>query len=178
MAEVDSEGGTELPDGAWTVGQLNEEIQQALKAQRGRFPTHIVGEIAEVDDYEFGSFFELRDLEKEPFISCLAWSHEVASFDHDIEAGTEAVVEATVDFYPERGDCQLLVSGYWPVGESNRQQELEQLETQLAAEGLFEQQQTAIKRLNDAIEEGYASGFIDEIDWDALDERAEAMAQN
>ncbi len=141
MAEVDSEGGTELPDGAWTVGQLNEEIQQTLKAQRGRFPTHIVGEIAEVDDYEFGSFFQLRDLSEEPSISCLAWANEVASFDHDIEAGTEAVVEATVDFYPERGDCQLLVSGYWPVGESNRQRELEQLETQLAAEGLFEQQQ-------------------------------------
>lgn len=38
---------------------------------------------------------------------------------------------------------------------------------------LFEQQQTAIQRLNDAIEEGYASGFVDEIDWDALDRRAE-----
>lgn len=38
---------------------------------------------------------------------------------------------------------------------------------------LFEQQQTAIKRLNDAIEEGYASGFIDEIDWNALEQRAD-----
>lgn len=41
---------------------------------------------------------------------------------------------------------------------------------------LFEQQQTAIKRLNDAIEEGYASGFIDEIDWDALEQRADQAA--
>ena len=38
---------------------------------------------------------------------------------------------------------------------------------------LFEQQQTTIQRLNDAIEEGYVSGFVDEIDWDALDRRAE-----
>ena len=37
---------------------------------------------------------------------------------------------------------------------------------------MFEQQQTALKRLNDAIEEGYASGFVDEIDWDALERRA------
>ena len=140
MAGVDSEGAAELPDSAWTVGQLNEEIQQALEAQRGRFPTHIVGEIAEVDSYDFGSFFELRDLEDEPSISCLAWAREVASFDHDLEPGTEAVVEATVDFYPDRGDCQLLVSSYWPVGESSRQQELDQLEAQLAAEGLFEEQ--------------------------------------
>jgi antitoxin ParD1/3/4 len=41
---------------------------------------------------------------------------------------------------------------------------------------MFEQQQTAIKRLNDAIEEGYASGFVDEIDWDALDRRADRAA--
>lgn len=41
---------------------------------------------------------------------------------------------------------------------------------------LFEQQQTAIQRLNDAIEEGYASGFVDEIDWEALDRRAEDAA--
>ncbi|HBQ23002.1 MAG TPA: type II toxin-antitoxin system ParD family antitoxin [Alphaproteobacteria bacterium] len=41
---------------------------------------------------------------------------------------------------------------------------------------MFEQQQTAIKRLNDAIEEGYASGFVDDIDWDALERRADQAA--
>lgn len=41
---------------------------------------------------------------------------------------------------------------------------------------MFEQQQTAIKRLNDAIEEGYASGFVDDLDWDALERRAEQAA--
>ncbi len=41
---------------------------------------------------------------------------------------------------------------------------------------MFEQQQTAIKRLNDAIEEGYVSGFVDELDWDALDQRADRAA--
>lgn len=41
---------------------------------------------------------------------------------------------------------------------------------------LFEERQAAIQRLNDAIEEGYASGFVDEIDWDALDKRADQAA--
>ena len=41
---------------------------------------------------------------------------------------------------------------------------------------IFEDQQAAIKRLNDAIEEGYASGFVDELDWDALDRRADKAA--
>lgn len=38
---------------------------------------------------------------------------------------------------------------------------------------MFEERQAAIQRLNDAIEEGYASGFVDEVDWDALDRRAD-----
>jgi len=41
---------------------------------------------------------------------------------------------------------------------------------------IFEDQQAAVKRLNDAIEEGYASGFVDELDWDALDRRADKSA--
>jgi len=41
---------------------------------------------------------------------------------------------------------------------------------------IFENQQAAIKRLNDAIEEGYASGFVDGLDWDALDKRADKAA--
>ena len=41
---------------------------------------------------------------------------------------------------------------------------------------IFENQQAAIKRLNDAIEEGYASGFVDELNWDALDKRADKAA--
>jgi exodeoxyribonuclease VII large subunit len=138
MERVDREQPAELPDGTWTVGQVNREIGQALDDASDRFPTHVVGEIAEVNDYGFGTFFELRDLTEDPSISCLAWAADVATFEHDITAGTEAVVEAEVDFYPERGDCQLLVSGYWPLGESTRQQELEQVRRQLTSEGLFE----------------------------------------
>lgn len=40
---------------------------------------------------------------------------------------------------------------------------------------LFEQQQIAIQRLNDAIEEGYASGISEPFDWDDL--FAEAVAE-
>jgi len=41
---------------------------------------------------------------------------------------------------------------------------------------LFEQQQTAIQRLNDAIEEGYASGISEPFDWDDLFAEAAAEA--
>jgi exodeoxyribonuclease VII, large subunit len=141
MEGIDRNGTATVPEGACTVGQLNKEIERALADAGNRFPSHVVGEVSEVSDYGFGTFFELRDPETDPSISCLAWSDAVASFDHDLTAGTEAVVEAEVDFYPDRGDCQLLVTDYWPLGESTRQQELEQLEAQLAGEGLFDESQ-------------------------------------
>ena len=123
---------------SWTVGRLNREIQRALEDADDRFPTHVVGEVAEVNGYGFGTFFQLRDLEDEPAIDCLAWAADRSTFGYDITEGTEAVVAAEVDFYPERGDCQLLVSDYWPLGESSRQQELDRRRERLAAEGLFE----------------------------------------
>lgn len=129
------------PAGAWTVSQLNDEIDRTLTNASDRVAQYIVGEVAEIDQYDFGTSFESRDVEQDPLISCLAWATEINDFDHDLEAGTEAVVEATVDFYPKRGDCQLLVSDYWPLGMSNRQDEFEQLSHQLASEGLFDNEQ-------------------------------------
>ena len=41
---------------------------------------------------------------------------------------------------------------------------------------MFEEQQSAIKRLNDAIEEGYASGISDAFDWDELFEQSVSRA--
>lgn len=127
----------ELPAEAWTVARPNSEIEATLTETSDRFSRVIVGEIADLDRYEFGMFFQLRDLSKAPVISCLAWS-SIERFDRPMEAGTEAVVEATVDFYPDRGDCQLLVTDYWPLGTSDRQTQREQLATTLAAEGLFD----------------------------------------
>jgi antitoxin ParD1/3/4 len=41
---------------------------------------------------------------------------------------------------------------------------------------MFEERQVAIQRLNDAIEEGYASGISDAFDWDDLFAEAAAEA--
>ena len=41
---------------------------------------------------------------------------------------------------------------------------------------MFEEQQSAIKRLNDAIEEGYASGISESFDWDELFEQSVSQA--
>ena len=38
---------------------------------------------------------------------------------------------------------------------------------------LFEQKQTAIQRLSDAVDQGFVSGFIDELDWNNLGQGSE-----
>ena len=38
---------------------------------------------------------------------------------------------------------------------------------------LFEQTQTAIQRVSDAVDQGFASGFVDELDWNNLAQRPE-----
>ncbi|WP_254832609.1 exodeoxyribonuclease VII large subunit [Haloglomus salinum] len=140
MANVDQPGGgdVDLPDGTWSVAELNEEITTILEASNDRLPTYVVGEVSDVSHYDFGTFFDLRDLDGEALISCLAWSYAIDGFDHDLEAGTSAVVQASVEYHAEKGNMQLMVSDYWPLGESARVQELEALRAALDEEGLLD----------------------------------------
>ena len=43
---------------------------------------------------------------------------------------------------------------------------------------LFEQKQTAIQRLSDAVDQGFVSGFIDELDWNNLAQRSETAKRD
>jgi len=130
--------GRNLETSAWSVADVNREIEAVLQDADVRFPTYVYGELSEVNPYGFGTFFDLRDLEEEAVISCIAWAQTVSSFDQPLEEGTAAIVRASVDFYPERGDTQLVVSDYWPTGDSGRRQELEALRSQLESEGLLD----------------------------------------
>lgn len=144
MAGVDENVGavdsTAVPEDAWSVAELNAEIEAVLDASQERFPSYVVGEISDVNPYDFGTFFELSDIETEAKISCIAWSGALESFDHDLEEGTAAVVRARVDFYSDRGDTQLQVSNYWPLGEGDRAKELAELRAELDDEGLLDEE--------------------------------------
>jgi exodeoxyribonuclease VII, large subunit len=131
-----------VPAEALTVGELNRTVKRVLRAGADRFPKYVVGEVADVNRYSFGTFFELRDPNAEPVISCLGWADALSAVDHELDPGTTVVVEASVDFYPDRGDCQLLVADFWPVGESERQEELAAVRERLTADGVFDPAQS------------------------------------
>jgi exodeoxyribonuclease VII large subunit len=141
MSDVEGELGAvddaSLPDDSWSVVELNAEIQAALDSARDRFPSYVVGEVTDVGRYDFGTFFDLRDVGDEAVIGCLAWSGTLETVDHSLEGGTTVVVEAEVDFHPDGGDTQLLVEDYWPLGASDRVETLRSLRADLEAEGLL-----------------------------------------
>jgi exodeoxyribonuclease VII large subunit len=128
----------ELVDSAWSVAELNREIKAVLSDADGRFPAYVIGEVSEVNPYDWGTFFELRDVDEEAVISCLAWGEDVESFETAPEDGAAAVVRGSVDFYPDGGDTRLMVSDYWPLGEADRTQQLAELRSTLEAEGLLD----------------------------------------
>jgi exodeoxyribonuclease VII large subunit len=141
VANVDmpGDGEGELPADACSVAEVNDEISAVLEAASDRFPAYVVGEVSDVSHYGFGSFFDLRDLETEATISCLAWSHVVEGLDHDLSEGSSAVVRADVEYHAEKGNCQLMVRDCWRLGESARARELEELRAALEAEGLLDE---------------------------------------
>lgn len=129
-----------VPEGnVWSVGRLNAEIGSVLNAARERLPSYIVGEVSDVNRYDFGTFFDLRDLEDKATISCIMWAHQREANAYELEEGTETIVRATVDFYQDDGRTQLAVRNFWPVGESDRSEDLAALRAELAAEGLFDE---------------------------------------
>ena len=128
-----------IPKEAWSVSRLNDEIETVLSEATERFPSYIVGEIADVSHYDFGTFFDLADIQAEARISCFAWSNAVNGFEYDLEGGITAVVQASVDHYQKQEDTRLVVREYWPVGESQRVEELEALRETLADEGAFDE---------------------------------------
>jgi len=64
MADVGDETTVEPPvDTAWSVIELNDEIESVLADADNRFPTYVVGEVSDVSVYDFATFFDLRDLD-------------------------------------------------------------------------------------------------------------------
>lgn len=51
---------SQLPDETWTVAELTEETAAVLSEQADRILTSVVGEVADVDRYDFGPFFDRR----------------------------------------------------------------------------------------------------------------------
>lgn len=120
-----------------TVGTLADQVSRFVNQHNDQFPEYVVGEVSDVSEYDFGTFFDLTDPDGDATITCIAWSHAVKEFDESLESGTTGVFRASLDFYADSGNLQLNVSNFWARGKSERTEEWAQLEASLKSEGLI-----------------------------------------
>lgn len=119
---------------AFTVSQLNRQIQQLLEAS---LPWILVeGEISNLAKPSSGHwYFSLKDDKAQ--IRCAMFKGKNAAVRFKPKDGDMVRLRARVTFYGPRGDCQLSVEGMESAGEGALQQAFERLKNTLQAEGLF-----------------------------------------
>lgn len=119
---------------AFTVSQLNRQIQQLLEAS---LPWILVeGEISNLAKPGSGHwYFSLKDDRAQ--IRCAMFKGKNAAVRFKPRDGDMVRLRARVTFYGPRGDCQLSVESMESAGEGALQQAFERLKNNLQAEGLF-----------------------------------------
>ncbi|PYF82492.1 exodeoxyribonuclease VII large subunit [Marinomonas alcarazii] len=119
---------------AFTVSQLNRQIQQLLEAS---LPWILVeGEISNLAKPGSGHwYFSLKDDRAQ--IRCAMFKGKNAAVRFKPKDGDMVRLRARVTFYGPRGDCQLSVESMESAGEGALQQAFERLKNNLQAQGLF-----------------------------------------
>ncbi|GAB3476758.1 exodeoxyribonuclease VII large subunit [Marinomonas epiphytica] len=119
---------------AFTVSQLNRQIQQLLEAS---LPWILVeGEISNLAKPASGHwYFSLKDDKAQ--IRCTMFKNRNMAVRFQPKNGDKVRLRARVTFYGPRGDCQLGVESMESAGEGALQQAYERLKANLQLEGLF-----------------------------------------
>ncbi|MEO9654305.1 exodeoxyribonuclease VII large subunit [Marinomonas sp.] len=120
---------------AFTVSQLNRQIQQLLEAS---LPWILVeGEISNLAKPASGHwYFSLKDDKAQ--IRCTMFKNRNMAVRFQPKNGDLVRLRARVTFYGPRGDCQLGVESMESAGEGALQQAFERLKANLQLEGLFD----------------------------------------
>ncbi|MBR7890081.1 exodeoxyribonuclease VII large subunit [Marinomonas sp. A79] len=120
---------------AFTVSQLNRQIQQLLEAS---LPWILVeGEISNLAKPGSGHwYFSLKDDKAQ--IRCAMFKSKNNAVRFSPKEGDMVRLRARVTFYGPRGDCQLSVESMESAGEGALQQAFERLKNTLQTEGLFD----------------------------------------
>lgn len=117
-----------------SVGELTLRIKEHVERI---FPAvWVSGEVSGVRTARSGHiYFTLKDDEAQ--IRGVIWRSTARCLPFDLTDGTEVICAGSVDVYSPRGEYQLIVREIEPKGVGALQLALRQLQTRLAAEGLF-----------------------------------------
>jgi exodeoxyribonuclease VII large subunit len=123
-------------DEVWTVSELNETVRALV--QDNLPPFWIRGEVSELRAYASGHwYFSLKDADAK--VRCCMWKQANVRVGKPPSDGTEIYAQVRPDFYPARGEFQLIVLTLLPTAALGQHMlELERVKQALAADGLFD----------------------------------------
>lgn len=123
-----------------TVSQLNDNIKFILEESFGL--VLVEGEISNLRRPQSGhTYFTLKDDKSQirsVFFRPFGFSEKRNSF--ELEEGLKVICRARLNVYLPRGEYQLVVESFEPLGVGALQKAFEQLKARLSAEGLFDKQ--------------------------------------
>src|SRR5207249_6993802 len=122
--------------GALTVSELCERLRDVVRAQPQ--PVLVRGEVRDLTRASSGhAYFSLRDDRAQ--LSCVLFRGDVdAPSAAPLRDGASILVRADLDFYPGRGQAQLLVRAVRPYGLGESWRVFELTRAVLAREGLLD----------------------------------------
>jgi len=134
---MDGENGIENKREVYSVGQLCALIKTALENDFSR--VYVSGEISNFREYDSGHiYFTIKESKASIAAVLFAGARRALSPLLKLKDGTRAIFTGRVSFYPDRGQCQIIVSMIEPEeGEGDLFRKFEELKQKLWAEGLF-----------------------------------------
>ena len=123
----------------WTVSELTRYVRQMFDADYRLRDVDVDGELSNLSQPRSGHlFFTLKD--KQAALQCVMWRKQVCLMTYKPRAGDRVLVRGYLSVYETGGRYQLYAEEMQLAGTGDLLQQLEELKSKLAAEGMFEQE--------------------------------------
>ena len=129
-----------LPEQCLSIDEVTAYITELLEGDRFLNQLWVIGEVSSAKSISSGTFFTLTDEETNSALSCVVWRNQREKLTQQPQVGEQLIVLGSIRIYRQKGEYRLHVWEALPAGEGLQALRLQQLRSQLAAEGLFSPQ--------------------------------------
>ncbi len=126
-----------LPEQCLSIDEVTTYITELLEGDRFLNQLWVIGEVSSAKSISSGTFFTLTDEETNSALSCVVWHNQRGKLTQQPQVGEQLIVLGSIRIYRQKGEYRLHVWETLPAGEGLQALRLQQLRSQLAAEGLF-----------------------------------------